>query len=145
MWLLLNSCRAQNIPRTSHPNQGKTKGLTIASKSMLVKVLEEADGIHRCFNWRVYNNGDIHRDISRVKETSNGSKHPENNNNEKPLPILDLRRKWDKTLLLESRESLRPCAKDHLTKRLMENSVTDRIKARQEEEVLYPLSLQTSW
>lgn len=93
----------------------------------------------------MYNNGDIHRDISRVKETSIGSKHPENNNNEKPLPILDLRRKWDKTLLLESRESLRPCAKDHLTKRLMENSVTDRIKARQEEEVLYPLSLQTSW
>lgn len=43
----LNSCRAQNIPKISHLTQGRTKGLTMASKSVLVKVLKEVNGTHK--------------------------------------------------------------------------------------------------
>lgn len=43
------SCKAQNVPKTSHLTHGKTKALTVASTTMLVKVQVEIDGAHQAY------------------------------------------------------------------------------------------------
>lgn len=91
----LISCRAQNIPITFHLNfpLGKTKCLTMASKTVLVKVLAEVDDTDKVLTEDSIIKGP--KVLSRVKETMVEVKHPGNNNNEKPLLLLDLKGKWE--------------------------------------------------
>lgn len=72
----LISCRAQNIPKAFHLNipLGKTKCLTTASKTVLVKVLAEVDDTHKDLTEESIIKGTLIEVLSRVKETNGGSK-----------------------------------------------------------------------
>lgn len=72
----LISCRAQNIPKTSHLNfpLDKTKCLTMASKTVLVKVLAEVDDTHKDLIEESIIKGTFIEALSEVKETNGGSK-----------------------------------------------------------------------